>query len=615
MPFLIENIITAVLWLIGFALVLTLTLVLVTIQRRLVRQLYFRELDQARARARREILRLYGRPEITASDLDAALARFRTYASRVRRRALEEALLREAARANFELTRRIVVRLGWVDEWIDTLRSHARPPTGELARVLAKLGDTYRIAGRALQQRRAINFLRRAGAAEKLAAIPTREGLIALLAGTRDPNRDVEEVCIRGLGRLAEPVALEVLIENLARVLEGDSRQSIRTLEMALLQYSLADLPGFRTALEHPNHRVRFFGCDVIRRIGEREAARPGAPAEFAPEIARLFTERLWRDESADVRARAALVVGQMRNTASPEILKTLLVDPFWFVRLHACRAACDRFYLPISSVLAQRITDEHWLVREAAVNSLRRMEGFEQILNLFLATRDRYAAEQIADEVQRSGILTDVLARAADRQSLQWTAAVARRMIGLGKPSLILGHLAEPWPTQVKVLLIRELAFSTSPAVPVALGRCALEDPDPLLRAEAARALDAGRHRAAQPGTISGRRSFPGLSGRISGSRRSGGASGSAISRFLGAGSNLWARSRRGPQSGAASRSHLDAAGSTLEPPGRSGSRASGLLGASGRLSRIFGRSSRASRGSNAGRSGSGPRSDESQG
>src|SRR5262245_50169638 len=73
MPFLIENIITAVLWLIGFALLLTITLVLLTIQRRLVRQLYFRQLDQARAEARREIIRLYGKPEVTANDLDAAL--------------------------------------------------------------------------------------------------------------------------------------------------------------------------------------------------------------------------------------------------------------------------------------------------------------------------------------------------------------------------------------------------------------------------------------------------------------------------------------------------------------------------------------------------------------
>jgi HEAT repeat protein len=503
MPYLIENIITVVLWLIGFGLALTLSVVLLTIQRRLIRQRYFRALDQARGEAKRLVNPLFGKASPSEAQVKGALAAMRGFRSKARRTALEEALLSHASGQDFELARLIAVQLGWIDQWIDILRSRARKPTGEVARVLRELGDTYHSSGGlSLQRRGETNFLERSSAAERLGALPTPEGIAALLAGTRDPHRDVEEVCIRNLGRLAHPIALPVLLEAMILVLEGRSRLSIRTVETALLQYGLADIEAFRPALEHANDRVRFFACDIIRRICDRETiVRPVAREDFSREMLHLFLERLWRDENADVRARSALVIGHLRDGSSPEILKALLDDSIWFVRLHACRAAANKFYVTIAAELARRITDPHWLVREACVRSLSRMEGFgvEQIINLFLKTEDRYGAEQIAEELQRSGILGDLLSQTSDLRVRQWTAAVARRLMALGKTSMLLAHLNNPVSPESKVFVIRELAASDSSRVVNALRRCSEADQNDTVRTEAARAFESGFRKVSQ--------------------------------------------------------------------------------------------------------------------
>jgi len=497
MPYLIENIITVVLWLIGFGLGLTLSVVLLTIQRRLIRQRYFRALDQARGEARRLVDPLFGGASPSEAQMKGALAAFRGFRSKPRRTALEGALLGHAVGPDFELARLIAIQLGWIDEWIDVLRSRARKPTGELARVLRELGDSYQSSrAMSLQRRSETNFLERSTAAERLGALPTPEGIAALLAATRDPHRDVEEVCVRNLGRLAHPIALPVLIESMILVLEGRSRLSIRTVETALLQYSLGDIEAFRPALEHANGRVRFFACDIIRRICDRETVvRPVAREDFSREMLHLFLERLWQDANADVRARSALVIGHLRDGSSPEILKMLLDDPIWFVRLHACRAAANKFYVTIAAALVKRITDPHWLVREACVRSLSQMEGFgiEQIINLFLTTEDRYGAEQIAEELQRSGILGDLLGQTDDLRVRQWTAAVTRRLMALGKTSMLLAHLDHSVSSSSKVFLIRELAATDSSRVVAALRRCSEADQDDTVRLEALRAFESG--------------------------------------------------------------------------------------------------------------------------
>lgn len=507
MPFLIEHIVVAVIWLIIIGLTLTAGFALVTVQRRITRGRYFQRLDRARARAQELVEPLYR----GGGDLNAALGAFRTFRSEVDRRALEETLFwhtktpEELAR-----TREIMQKLGWIGEWVDLVRSRVKKTTGQVAHVLAELGDSYNppSGGQRVRLRMGGNFVERCLAADKLARVPTPQGLMALLVGTQDPHLDVEEVCIRNLGRLGDAVTIPVLVEDLIDVVEGRSRISVRSIKTALVKFPLEEIDALGPALEHRHRRVRFFATDIIREIADRRAAGELlSKNDFSPDMYRLFTEKLWQDEWGDVRARASMVVGHFHDTATNNILQKLLQDESWFVRLHSCRAAAGKFFLPLAPAVAQRITDNHWLVREAAVRSLREMGefGVEHIIRTFLSTQDRYAAEQICEEIQRSGILAELLADVGAEERRREAMLVARRMVSLGKITMLLAYLLSPVPSDLKLLLARELGACSLPDCLEALRRCSEEDPDPRVRAAALSAFQTALAQASAAASVGG--------------------------------------------------------------------------------------------------------------
>ena len=307
MPFLIEHIEFAVKLLIVIGLILGGGITLVTVQRRLTRARYFQKLDRTRHRAGEVVDPLYE----SDARVNEALPILRSFRSDLERRALEEQLLAHTKSSQqLARTREILHRLGWIREWTDTVRCRVRKPSGQVGRVLAELGDSYRSptgVGR-LRLRLRSGYMERCRVANKLALVPTPEGLLALLAGTEDPHLDVEEVCIRNLGRLADPATLPVLLEGMIKVIEGRSRLSVRHLKTALVQFPLEEVDALRGILQHSHRRVRFFATDIVREIADRRAGTEVlSKNDFSPDMYRLFTTHLWQDQWGDVRARAAV--------------------------------------------------------------------------------------------------------------------------------------------------------------------------------------------------------------------------------------------------------------------------------------------------------------------
>ena len=421
----------------------------------------------------------------------------REFRSKLERRALEENLLEHAKnREELARAREILQRLGWIQQWIDIVRSRIGKSSGQVARVLGELRDNY---GPGRLRLRA-GYIERCRVADKLTLVPTPEGLLALLAGTEDLHMDVREVCIRDLGRLADPVTLPVLIEELIEVIEGRSGLSVRHLKIALVQFPLEEVDALREVLQHSHRRVRFFVTDIIREIADRRAdTEVLSKNDFSPDMCRLFTTRLCRDQWGDVRARAAVVIGHFHDSDSNNILERLLQDDTWFVRLHACRATAGKFFLPLAPAIAERITDSHWLVREAAVRGLREMGefGVEHILRIFLSTEDRYAAEQICEEIQRTGIFSELLADISSEERRRMVALVTRRMVSLGKTTMLLAYVLSPVASDLKLLLIEELSSCYSPECLETLQRCSQADPDPAVRSAASTAFQTGLSQA----------------------------------------------------------------------------------------------------------------------
>jgi HEAT repeat protein len=514
---LIEEIISTVVALILIVVVLGVGLGFLSIQRRVTRTRYFRNLDAARQHVKELLDSIYENPV----SVDDAIRSLKVLRSSAEQRALEEALLRRAQdRNHLSFTRDLIKHLGWIRNWTDVLRARAPQPKGKVAVMLMELGDDYRRPGllRRLALRFQANFVARCRAADKLGQVPSPEGVWAMLVGTSDPHPEVQEICLRYLGQLADPATLPILIEELIAVIEGRSTQSVRNIKTALVQFSLEDVGLFTKALQHPNRRVRFFATDIVREIADRhsETAVLGKN-DFSPEIYRLFTEKFHLDESPDVRARAAVVISHFHDDTSVELLRKLLEDEAWFVRMHATRAAAHKLYLPLAAEVVQRLTDPNWLVREAASKALIQMGdlGADFVLEAFIHSQDPYTNEQICEELQRSGLLVTMLdnipslgASAVLRDSALMDSSVAderytlallvvRKMVAVGKITMLLMLLRGPIRSDIKLLLLRELMGSYTPECLETFEICAETDPDPNVRTTALYAFQTALERA----------------------------------------------------------------------------------------------------------------------
>ena len=506
---LIEEIIRTVVFLILSVVVLAVGLALLSVQRRVTRQKYFRRLDEARRRVKEVLDAVYARID-EKPDAAAAVASLRVFRTLAERRALEEDLLaRASVRGQFPFTRDLIKHLGWIDDWTHVLRARSPKPTGKTAEMLSELGDDYAppVLLRRISLRVRATFVERCRAADKLGQIPTPQGMWAMLVGTTDSHPEVQEVCLRHLGQLADPATLPILIEELIAVIEGRSKQSVRNIKTALVQYSLEDVGAFAGALQHPNRRVRFFATDIVREIADRHSANAVlSKNDFSPDIYRLFTEKFHLDESSDVRARAAVVIAHFHDDTSIALLRKLLEDEAWFVRMHATRAAANKMYLPLASEVVQRLTDSNWLVREAASKALVQMGdlGTDFILEAFVNSQDRYTNEQICEELQRSGLLvtmldslplggaTTVLSPEARLEEKTFTmeegrvtlaVLVVRKMIQTGKMTMLLMMLRGPIRPDIKLMLLRELTGCYTPECLETFEICAETDPDPQVR------------------------------------------------------------------------------------------------------------------------------------
>ncbi len=236
--------------------------------------------------------------------------------------------------------------------------------------------------------------------------------------------------------------------------------------------YGLPHLRRFVPYLRDPDPEFRFYAVDIVREICARES-RHGKlrRSDFAGELYEVFLDALSRDDSADVRARSAPVIAQVHDIRSSIALRHLLRDENEFVRLHAVRAAADVAYPELLPVLVERMTDRRWRVREAAARGMAKLgEKARYVLfREFAASLDRYESEQVTEELQRSGLLRQVLEDlGAGGTRSQLALAVCRRMAAVGRTELLRCHLLDEREAAGIRLMLLE-AFAVRPGAEIA--------------------------------------------------------------------------------------------------------------------------------------------------
>ena len=276
----------------------------------------------------------------------------------------------------------------------------------------------------------------------------------------RDPSAEVRQVAILTLGAAHDPAAIPLLLDELRRAAELGNDVSVRSIKAALSRCKIEDLHRFLPWLGHPTPRVRFLVVDTVRDICNRaEMQMVLNKNDFSPEFYTAFLERVIRDDNPDVRARSAAVVRHFRDRAAVDALSLLMADDNHFVRLHAVRAAGG--YAALMPDLVRRVTDDSWRVREAAVRTLAAfgVSGINEIYRHFTTSTDPYANEQVADEIQRDGLVSDLIGSlVATDASRQLGIATCQKLARMGKGSVLNAAVASLRLPEPRIVLMEAL-------------------------------------------------------------------------------------------------------------------------------------------------------------
>src|SRR5258708_6621561 len=255
-----------------------------------------------------------------------------------------------------------------------------------------------------------------------------------------DPSPYVGRAKVAAMGQNSESFAVSVLLELMGQATEGVNGLSVLSVKTALVRYPLTELPQFTQCLSDPNPKFRYLVVDSIREICDNTNLTLSTQ-DFPPDLYRWFLDQAKHDDWVEVRARSARVIRHFHDTGAVLALRALMEDENEFVRLHAVRSCADPHYTDLVPDVVQRIGDAKWRVREASVKTLATFgfDGRTQLANYFLATPDQYASEQIVDEMQRGGIIGDLLPGLGSDGPESWVVMkVCSKMVRMGKTALL---------------------------------------------------------------------------------------------------------------------------------------------------------------------------------
>ncbi|MBI3608153.1 MAG: HEAT repeat domain-containing protein [Nitrospirae bacterium] len=342
---------------------------------------------------------------------------------------------------------------------------------------------------------------RRAVAARWLGRLGSREGISDLIRLSDDRSLHVRCVAISALGALRDPRIEPMLLKALdttggGRETSSHRRVPIEVVTAALIAQGASMILPLLSRLQEGPTAVREAVANVLSCVPE---AHPRVRAALLGAL---------RDADAEVRARAAQALGQIGYVGAVVPLADALSDTAWFVRLRAARALGLLGHAGAIRPLVAALTDESWQVRAAAGEALRRLgdPAVPALADCLLTSRDRYAKEQIVEELQRTTLIGEQV-NLLDIQTGAGFAArrLLREVARHGATRILLDALRRHPKAAVRRRLVDVLGREPSPRVIAALHDVVTADQDAGVREAASRALTAGSRRP--PGDVVERR------------------------------------------------------------------------------------------------------------
>jgi HEAT repeat protein len=203
------------------------------------------------------------------------------------------------------------------------------------------------------------------------------------------------------------------------------------------------------------------------------------------------------RDADPEVRARAAKALGKVVYVGAVVPLAEALSDGTWFVRLQAARALGAIAHPRAIAPLVSALTDEYWQVRAAAADALRRLGDLAvpALTHCLFTSRDRYAKEQIVEELQRTSLIQEQIDALDEAHPGAGFAAqrLLREIVRHGATRILLEALRRHPTPAVRLRLIDILEGQGSHQVVAALHDVMNGDADAGVREAACCALTTG--------------------------------------------------------------------------------------------------------------------------
>jgi FOG: HEAT repeat len=269
------------------------------------------------------------------------------------------------------------------------------------------------------------NVIARSSAVEKLGRMRCEASTGKLVPLLDEQNAEIVPVTVRALSKIGTREALVAVLERLPE-LYSRSLVSKKSIECSLRNFGPAAVPDL----------VRYgerYGDPVSRASVLEVLGILGAP-EALP-----FAFRNLDHGDSEIRAKALKVIGAAGGglpLGEKERVLALLGDPVWFVRLQAAKALGTLGHDKAVPLLAKRLVDDNWQVRNAAATAvvLTSDNPIEIFLDTLEAT-DRYAKESVCEEIQKTGFVYRLIDNldSPGREGYEKSREVLKIMASLG--------------------------------------------------------------------------------------------------------------------------------------------------------------------------------------
>ncbi|MBI1820225.1 MAG: HEAT repeat domain-containing protein [Nitrospirae bacterium] len=298
--------------------------------------------------------------------------------------------------------------------------------------------------------------LKKAFAAEQLGRMGAVEAVPFLIKALYDKNLNVRIGACRALAHINNLDCTHALIEKLIQALDHSNDLSLRILIPAILRKGSAIEETLLTKFDHSSGAVRSIFTQLLV-----ETAHPGLLSFFI---------KAALDSEPEVRAKAIRGLSKIHSDHSVSTIIGLISDPLWFVRLQAVKAIGELKHPRFYPIIWRGLTDFNWQVRTEAGKSLMKIsvEALHLVSNSEMWPQDRFAKEQIFEELQRSGyIVSQIKFLESESQEEKKKALRFLEMaMDFGVISILIDSALHHPNFQVRLTLLKLLSKKNDPRV-----------------------------------------------------------------------------------------------------------------------------------------------------